>query len=103
MLWTRVAQPTAQNGQTLGVTLALATRSSCARATTGARLTPDATNPPSAVAPPPAMRKTSRREIFMDVLLPERRSTPTQPSRRSGHGRAAETQPYTSIVIVRIS
>src|SRR5437588_3883777 len=64
-VWTSVAHPTEQNGQTLGVTFALAMRSSCARATTGARLTPDAIRPPSAVPLPPATerRRISRREI----------------------------------------
>src|SRR5271155_375448 len=65
IVWTRVAQPTEQNGHTLGVTLALAIRNSCAFATTAMRLTPDAISPPSAVPLPPAIesRKTSRREI----------------------------------------
>src|SRR5687768_14432253 len=62
---TSVAHPTAQKGQTLGVTVASLMRSDCACATTGARLTPEAISPPSAVPPPPARdkRKTSRREI----------------------------------------
>src|ERR1700733_1067125 len=65
MVWTSVAQPTEQKGHTLGVTLALEIRNSCAFATTPERLTPDAISPPSAVPLPPAieMRKTSRREI----------------------------------------
>jgi len=65
IVWTSVAQPTEQNGHTLGVTLALAIRNSCAFATTAVRLTPDAISPPSAVPLPPAIerRKTSRREI----------------------------------------
>src|SRR5580658_11288078 len=65
IVWTSVAQPTEQNGHTLGVTLALAIRNSCAFATTAERLTPDAISPPSAVPLPPAIerRKTSRREI----------------------------------------
>src|SRR5580704_4017487 len=64
MVWTSVAQPTEQNGHTLGVTLALVIRNSCAFATTPERLTPDAISPPRAVPPPPAIerRKTSRRE-----------------------------------------
>ena len=69
MVWTSVAQPTEQKGQTLGVTLASLIRSSCACATTGARLTPDAISPPSAVARPPATEslRTSRREISMQT------------------------------------
>src|SRR5271154_1336561 len=65
MVCTSVAQPTEQNGHTLGVTLALAIRNSCAFATTAERLTPEAISPPSAVPLPPAIerRKTSRREI----------------------------------------
>src|SRR5580698_3393297 len=65
IVWTSVAHPTEQNGHTLGVTLALAIRNSCAFATTAVRLTPDAISPPSAVPLPPAIerRKTSRREI----------------------------------------
>src|SRR5271163_2282919 len=65
IVWTSVAQPTEQNGHTLGVTLALAIRNSCAFATMPERLTPDAIRPPSAVPLPPAFarRKTSRREI----------------------------------------
>jgi hypothetical protein len=65
IVWTSVAQPTEQNGHTLGVTLALAIRNSCAFATTAERLTPDAISPPSAVPLPPAVaiRKTSRREM----------------------------------------
>src|ERR1700722_1522835 len=64
IVWTSVAQPTEQNGHTLGVTLAFAIRNSCAFATTAVRLTPDAISPPSAVPLPPAIerRKTSRRE-----------------------------------------
>src|SRR3984957_216353 len=64
MVWTSVAQPTEQKGHTLGVTLALAIRSSWAFATTPERLTPDAISPPRAVPLPPAIerRKTSRRE-----------------------------------------
>src|SRR5580704_175646 len=65
IVWTSVAQPTEQNGHTLGVTFALAMRSSWARATAGVRSTPEAINPPRAVAPPPARerRRTLRREI----------------------------------------
>src|SRR5260370_9246209 len=64
-VWTSVAQPTEQKGQTLGVTFAFAIRSASVCATTGWRLTPDAIRPPSAVAPPPATekRRSSRREI----------------------------------------
>src|ERR1700722_14962021 len=71
IVWTSVAQPTEQNGQTLGVTLALAIRNSCAFATTAVRLTPDAISPPSAVPLPPATerRKASRREISIQRAL----------------------------------
>src|SRR5580692_3620864 len=64
---TSVAQPTEQNGHTLGVTLALEIRNSCAFATTAERLTPEAISPPRAVAPPPATdrRRMLRREISM--------------------------------------
>src|SRR5919108_2033820 len=63
----RVAHPTEQNGQMLGVVLASLIRSSCARAVAGARLTPSPTNPPIAV-PAPALavsRKKSRRPTSM--------------------------------------
>src|SRR6202161_4668548 len=87
---TRVAQPTEQNGHTLGVTLALAIRNSCALATTAVRLTPDAISPPRAVAPPPAeRRRTLRREISMEtprcvVVTPRCTSTYTLYARRIG-------------------
>src|SRR5580700_8220702 len=66
-VWTSVAQPTEQKGQTLGVTLALAIRSASVCASTGWRSTPAAISPPSAVALLPASekRRTSRREIAM--------------------------------------
>src|SRR6266852_3403589 len=64
-VWTSVAQPTEQKGQTLGVTFALAIRSASVCASTGWRLTPDAIRPPSAVPLLPATekRRISRREI----------------------------------------
>src|SRR5580704_14747292 len=70
-VWTSVAQPTEQKGQTLGVTLALAIRSAAVCASTGWRLTPDAISPPSADAPLPAneKRRISRREIAMAETL----------------------------------
>src|SRR5580704_16436646 len=71
IVWTSVAQPTEQNGHTLGVTLAFEIRNSCAFAMTAERLTPDAISPPRAVAPPPATerRRTLRREISMGTSL----------------------------------
>src|SRR5213593_506876 len=62
-VWIRVAHPTEQNGQMLGVVLASLIRSSCARAAAGASDTPSPTRPPMAV-PAPALavsRKKSRR------------------------------------------
>src|SRR2546421_7554422 len=62
-VWIRVAHPTEQNGQMLGVVLASLIRSSCARAVAGASVTPSPTSPPIAV-PAPALavrRKKSRR------------------------------------------
>src|SRR5881398_3585995 len=62
-VWIRVAHPTEQNGQMLGVVLASLIRSSCARAMAGASVTPRPTSPPMAV-PAPALavrRRKSRR------------------------------------------
>src|SRR5207245_1030383 len=62
-VWIRVAQPTEQKGQMLGVVFASLIRSSCARAVAGASVTPSPTSPPIAV-PAPALavsRKKSRR------------------------------------------
>src|SRR5205809_5805761 len=62
-VWIRVAHPTEQNGQMLGVVFASLIRSSCARAVAGASVTPSPTSPPIAV-PAPALavsRKKSRR------------------------------------------
>src|SRR5271156_5995696 len=67
MVCTKVAQPTEQNGHTLGVTLALAIRNSCAFATTAVRLTPDAISPPRAVAPPPATDR--RRMLRLEISI----------------------------------
>src|SRR5689334_5938326 len=66
-VWIRVAQPTEQTGQMLGVVFASLIRSSCARAVAGARVTPSPTIPPIAV-PAPALvdsRKKSRRLTCM--------------------------------------
>src|SRR5438105_2718751 len=51
-VWIRVAHPTEQNGQMLGVVLASLIRSSCARAMAGASVTPSPTSPPMAVPAP---------------------------------------------------
>src|SRR5438132_748453 len=62
-VWIRVAHPTEQKGQMLGVVFASLIRSSCARAVAGASVAPSPTNPPMAV-PAPAFavsRKKSRR------------------------------------------
>src|SRR5437763_11004030 len=61
---TKVAHPTEQYGQTLGVVLASLMRSSCARASVGARFAPSPAKPPSAVPPatPPETFRKSRRE-----------------------------------------
>src|SRR5256712_8935854 len=48
-VWIRVAQPTEQKGQMLGVVFASLIRSSCARAVAGASVTPSPTIPPLAV------------------------------------------------------
>src|SRR5947209_14681529 len=63
-VWIRVAQPTEQNGQMLGVVLAPVIRSSCARAAAGARVTPNPTIPPIAVpAPALAVSRTKSRRL----------------------------------------
>src|SRR5207249_7127888 len=62
-VWIRVAHPTEQKGQMLGVVFASLIRSSCARAVAGASVAPSPNNPPMAV-PAPAFavsRKKSRR------------------------------------------
>src|SRR2546422_1970078 len=69
-VWIRVAHPTEQNGQMLGVVFASLIRSSCARAVAGASVTPSPTSPPIAV-PAPALavsRKKSRRLTCMGIL-----------------------------------
>src|SRR5438034_4525260 len=77
-VWIRVAHPTEQNGQMLGVVLASLIRSSCARATAGARVTPSPARPPIAVPAPalPASRRKSRRLTCM-VSSPREASNPT--------------------------
>src|SRR5205814_8063358 len=63
-VWIRVAHPTEQNGQMLGVVLASLIRSSCARAVAGASVTPSPTSPPIAVpAPPLAVRRRKSRRL----------------------------------------
>jgi hypothetical protein len=72
MVWTIVAQPTEQYGQTLGVALASLIRSSWARAVAGARLAPNPSREPNAVPEPmPAadVRTNSRRESGMSIDL----------------------------------
>src|SRR5256886_891042 len=62
-VWIRVAHPTEQKGQMLGVVFASLILNSCARASAGASVTPSPTIPPMAV-PAPAFavsRKKSRR------------------------------------------
>src|SRR3989442_65243 len=59
-VWIRVAHPTEQNGQMLGVVLASLMRSSCARARAGASVTPSPTRPPIAV-PAPALAVSCRK------------------------------------------
>src|SRR6266550_3898388 len=59
-VWIRVAHPTEQNGQMLGVVLASLMRSSCARAMAGASVTPSPTRPPIAV-PAPALAVSCRK------------------------------------------
>src|SRR5947209_14551938 len=62
-VWTSVAQPTEQYGQTLGIAFACLIRSSCACARAGARLAPTPARPPSAVpvkALPDVLRKSRR-------------------------------------------
>src|SRR5437867_521008 len=77
-VWIRVAHPTEQNGQMLGVVLASLIRSSCARATAGASVTPSPARPPIAVPAPalPASRRKSRRLTCM-VSSPREASNPT--------------------------
>src|SRR2546427_2199482 len=68
-VWTSVAQPTEQYGQTLGMAFACLIRSSCACARVGARLAPTLARPANAVpvkAPPDAVRK-SRRDRSMAI------------------------------------
>src|SRR2546425_7018737 len=68
-VWTSVAQPTAQKGQTLGIAFACLIRSSCACARAGARLAPAPARPPNAVpvkALPDVFRK-SRRDRSMAI------------------------------------
>src|SRR5690242_10008907 len=64
-VFTKVAQPTEQYGQMLGVVFAPLMRSSWARATVGLRFTPEPIRPLSAVPVPAATprRRKSRREI----------------------------------------
>src|SRR5881409_2103278 len=59
-VWIRVAHPTEQNGQMLGVVLASLIRNSCARAAAGASVTPSPTSPPIAV-PAPALAVSCRK------------------------------------------
>src|SRR5882724_8869035 len=68
-VWTSVAQPTEQYGQTLGVAFACLIRSSCACARVGARLAPTLASPPKAVpvkALPEVLMK-SRRDRSMTI------------------------------------
>src|SRR2546425_9520349 len=63
-VWIRVAQPTEQKGQMLGVVFASLIRSSCARAVAGANVTPSPTIPPIAVpAPALAVSRTKSRRL----------------------------------------
>ena len=66
-VWTSVAHPTEQYGQTLGTVFAFLMRSSWARASAGARLAPRPASPPRAVpvALAAAVAKNPRREMSM--------------------------------------
>src|SRR2546428_14084122 len=73
-VWTSVAQPTAQKGQTLGIAFACLIRSSCACARAGARLAPTPARPPNSVpvkALPDVLRK-SRRDRSMTIPYAKR-------------------------------
>src|SRR3989442_6380075 len=83
-VWTRVPQPTAQYGHTLGTTLASLMQSAWARATAGLRSTPRPARPPTAV-PAAALadnRKKSRRVTSMALSSAPRRPGPGQLSHR---------------------
>src|SRR5258705_5535477 len=88
-VWTSVAQPTEQYGQTLGVAFACLIRSSCACARVGARLAPTLARPPNAVpvkALPEVLKKSRRdrsipisygnRRIRLTIVLSDRLSEP---------------------------
>src|SRR5436853_6413336 len=86
-VWTRVPQPTAQYGHTLGTALASLMRGVWARATAGLRSIPRPARPPTAV-PAAALadnRKKSRRVTSMALSFLRAApagARPAQPSRQ---------------------